>query len=234
MSALSELTDRDSVGPRRDARTVDRSRRLQLVLGFAVFQVAFYFAYRYGMAFSEQSASPFWFPDSVLLCTLLLVPPRWWPLYVLSVLPVRLFSEVAANIPLWFLMSTFLVDSTRAVLTAWALRHFMKDPLRFDTLRDFATYCLFAVLLFPALGGLGGAAARHALGHEFWATWEQWFLGDALAHLVVTPAILYWIVGAFRARTRKPTISRERAIEMTLLAVGLLLTGYVAANTASG
>ncbi|MET0988528.1 MAG: ATP-binding protein [Steroidobacteraceae bacterium] len=234
MSALPELTDRDSLAPSRDARTADRSHLLHRVLGFAVFQVAFYFAYRYGMAFSQASASPFWFPDSVLLCTLLLVPPRWWALYVLSVLPIRLFSDVAPEVPLWFLMGTFLIDSTRAVLTALALRHFMKNPLRLDTLRDFAVYCLFAVLLIPAVGALGGATARHTLGHDFWTTWEQWFLGDALAHLVVTPAILYWIVGAFRARTWRPVISRDQAIEVTLLSVGLVVTSYIAANTGGG
>src|SRR6516165_2399737 len=47
---------------------------LRKVLGFLLFMTAFYFAYRYGMSFSQACAAPFWFPDSVLLCALLLRP----------------------------------------------------------------------------------------------------------------------------------------------------------------
>ena len=54
--------------------------RLQNLLGFCLFVTAFYFACRYGMSFSQACAAPFWFPDSVLLCALLLIQPRrWWP-----------------------------------------------------------------------------------------------------------------------------------------------------------
>ena len=44
-------------------------RNLLALCGFAT---AFCFAYRYAMSFSHATASPFWFPDSVLLCALLL------------------------------------------------------------------------------------------------------------------------------------------------------------------
>ena len=59
-----------------DLREVVRGSRLRNVLGFCLFGVAFYFAYRYGMSFSYVTSSPFWFPDSVLLCTLLVVRAR--------------------------------------------------------------------------------------------------------------------------------------------------------------
>ena len=52
---------------------------------------------------------------------------------------------------------------------------------------------------------LPGQAPNVTLGYEFWLTWEQWFRGDALAQLVVTPVIFYWVsrgpmesVGPFR------------------------------------
>ncbi len=74
----------------------------------------------------------------------------------------------------------------------------MRNPTRFETVRDFGVYCLFAVLLAPALSAFGGAAARQALGQDYWVAWEQWLLGDALANLIITPAIFYWIVAARR------------------------------------
>src|SRR5262245_47256028 len=42
----------------------------------AVFELAFYLAYAYGMTFPQDDPAPFWFPNSVLLCTLLLTPRR--------------------------------------------------------------------------------------------------------------------------------------------------------------
>src|SRR5262249_6734246 len=199
-------------------------------LGLCLFEAAYFVAYQFGMSFSRASASPFWFPDSVLLCALLLTRPgRWWIL-VLGTLPIRLFSEVARDIPTWFLLVTFAIDSAKGVLTALALRRFIKNPLRFETLQDFAGFCLWAVLLIPAASALAGAAARRALGQEFWLAWEQWFLGDALAHLVVTPAILYWVFGASR-KIRVP--DAKRWLEGGVLALGLLVTGYLAFGTRS-
>ena len=86
---------------------------LRKVLGFLLFMTAFYFAYRYGMSFSQACAAPFWFPDSVLLCALLLSRPRQWWLFVLAPLPIRLFVGFASNIPVWFLAGAFAIDSTK-------------------------------------------------------------------------------------------------------------------------
>ena len=223
-SALRKLGG--AAAPRADRRLTPWT----FVLAFLVFQVAFYYAYRYGMAFSQAVASPFWFPDSVLLCALLLSPPRVWAIFVLGALPIRVFSEVARDIPLWFLLSTYAIDSVRGVLTALILRRVLKNPLRFETVQEFASFCLWAVVLVPAASALAGAFARQALGHAFWPSWEQWFLGNALAHLVVTPAILYWVFGA-RWDVRATT--RGRWLEGGLLALGLVVSGYVAFGTQS-
>ena len=130
-----------------------RSRDLFALAGFAG---AYYVAYRYGMSFSRVSASPFWFPDSALLCALLLSQRRRWWIFVLVTLPIRVFSEVARDIPLWFLLTTFAIDAAKGVLTAMALRRFIKDPTRFETLRDFALFCAWAVVLIPALSAFAG------------------------------------------------------------------------------
>src|SRR5262249_2110689 len=111
------------------------------------------------------------------------------------------------------------------------LRRFLKNPLRFDTVQEFAFFCVWAVLLIPAVAAFGGAAARHVLGYDFWSAWEQWFLGNALAHLVVTPALLYWVFGAPWGM-RVPGVTRW--VEGGLLAVGLPVTGYLAFDTPAG
>ena len=195
---------------------------VRYVLALCLFETAFYFAYRYGMAFSDAAPSPFWFPDSVLLCALLLVPPRWWWLVLLAPLPIRLSVEVPPDAPQWFLLATFAIDSAKGLFAAATLRRFMRNPLRFETVTDFGVYCLFAVLLAPALSAFAGAAARQALGSGpgYWPAWEQWFWGDALATLIITPAIFYWFVGA---RWNFPTRLNARWLEGALLIVGLVL-----------
>jgi len=192
---------------------------------FCLFLTAYFFAYRFGMSFSEATASPFWFPDSVLLCALLLSPPsRWW-LFILATLPVRLLVAVPPDVPGWFLVATFAIDAARNLLTAVLLRRLIAGPIRLESMRSFALFCLVAVLLVPAVFAFGGAAARHALGHAYWPAWEQWFLGNALAHLVITPAIFFWV---FEAPGRIRTLSARRGVEAGLLVAGLILSGYFA------
>ncbi len=202
------------------------------VLVLCVFAPAFYFAYRYAMyPFSQATASPFWFPDSVLLCALLLVRPGWWWLFILVALPIRLLAPVSANIPLWFLLTTFSIDSVKGLVVAVVLRRFLRNPVHFETVREFALYCLFAVLLVPAASALAGAGARHFRGFDYWPAWEQWFLGNALTHLVVTPFIFYWVLGA---PWHAPSRFAIRWVEGALLAAGLIATVYIALDTEAG
>jgi PAS domain S-box-containing protein len=212
----------------RGMESIAQRRPVREIAGFCAFVVAYYFAYGYGMSFSQAAASPFWFPDSVLLCALLISPLRRWWILILAILPIRLFSEVAAGIPTWFLLATFAIDAAKGILTALVLRWLIDNPLQFKTVREFALYFLFAVLLVPAAGAFAGAGVRTILGHDFWLSWQQWFLGDVLAQLIITPAILYWVFGApgnLRARSTK------RYVEGGLLAAGLIVTGYLATNT---
>ena len=117
-------------GDERVSRNVHEGERTRLfrrsglrsAFELGAFATAYYVAYRYGMSFSEATASPFWFPDSVLLCALLRRRPgRWW-LFILAMLPIRLFSEVAQDVPLWFLLATLANDSIKGIVSAFILR----------------------------------------------------------------------------------------------------------------
>jgi PAS domain S-box-containing protein len=213
------------------AGTIDEIGRglglsVQDLLGFCLFEAAFYFAYTSGMSFSQIAASPFWFPDSILLCALLVSRPQVWWIFILLPLPIRMFSEVADGIPVWFLLTTFWIDSAKGLFAAIALRHFIGRSFHLETVREFIAFFLFAVLLIPAISAFCGATARSALGHDYWVSWEQWFLGDALAQMIVTPAILHWGLGL----SKGGALDAKRRIEAALLAVGLIATGYLATN----
>jgi PAS domain S-box-containing protein len=111
------------------------------------------------------------------------------------------------------------------LIAALALRRFVADPLRLRNTRDFVLYGLIAIALVPAVMALGGAGARFALGYDFWAAWRQWFLGNALANLIVTPAILYGIPDLSRALKDS---RRKRWFEALFVATGLIIASYFA------
>lgn len=189
-------------------------------LGFIAFAFAYLVAYRFGQSFSPAVSAPFWFPDSVLLCALLSTPRRRWWLLLLGILPLRLLGDPQAGAPWWFLGSVYLNDCAKGVIGAWLLQKFMRDPIRLSQMRELGVYCLIAVVLLPAASALLGAASRASLGASYWASFEQWLLGDAMANLVLTPILFYWVL-----RPPNPaTFSTPRLIEAGLLAIGLLLT----------
>ncbi len=196
--------------------------RLRQALGFCTFVVAYGVAYRCGIAFSQPTASPFWFPDSVLLCALLITQPRHWWLLILAIVPIRFLLD-GAEIPLWYYSVCVVNDTAKGLIAAWALRAFVSNPLQFASTRDYIVFCAVAVILLPALSAFGGAASLAALGNDFWRAWERWFMGDALAQLVVTPFILYWLIGA---PWRSPIPDAKRMLEAGVLAIGLIATCY--------
>jgi len=198
--------------------------------GFLAFLVAYYFGFRFGNGFSQATASPFWFPDPLLLCALLKSRRDLWWFFILATLPIRVLLGGAADIPLWFLVTTATIDAARVLVTALVMRRFMHNTLRFETLRDFGLFVLLAVILIPAVFALGGAAARQVWGLDFWTTVGQWAAGDALAQLIIAPAILYWVFGA---AWKGKTFAVKHLAEAVLLTAGLLLSSYWCATDAA-
>jgi PAS domain S-box-containing protein len=88
------------------------------------------------------------------------------------------------------------------------------------SLKAFAKYCLFAVLLAPLTSALVGAFSSEPGG--YWLQWRLWFFADALAFLTVTPAMLSW-ASEGHARRRNP----ENYLELAALMIPLLFFGYL-------
>jgi PAS domain S-box-containing protein len=196
------------------------SGTMRNVLGLCVFELAYVCAYYFGMSFDQGVAAPFWFPDAVLLCALLCTPRRWWWLLLVAILPVRLLVAVPADTELWFLAAVYVNDCAKGVIAALLLQRFLDDPFRLRSTRDLGIFFLFAVLLVPALSAAGGAAAHSAMGRAFWPSFDQWFLGNALASLVVVPILFYWVL-----RPPNPDgFSWPWMAEAAVLAIGLIVS----------
>jgi len=191
------------------------------------------FAAIYGLAsvLSEHAygslavPSPFWLPDSVLLCALLLVPRTQWWVFVAAIWPLRLLVGAVPGTPLWFQVTALANDSIKGLAAAWLLHHFVRRPVRLQTLREFMIFLGIAAAAVPALSALLAAPARFALGDPVWRASSQWFLGDVLAQVIVTPTLLYWCTRAYRPH--KPPG------ELVLVFVGLagaLFFGFVVSH----
>jgi two-component system sensor histidine kinase UhpB len=144
--------------------------------------------------------SPFWLPDSVLLCALLLTPKEQWWVFVGSILPVRLLAGAVPGTPIWFQLVSIGNDAAKAILAAWLLRRLVGRRVPLGTLNEFFIFLGVAAVAVPALSAVAAAPARYMLGDPVWSTMYRWFLGDALAQVIVTPAILYWSARTYRHR----------------------------------
>ena len=199
----------------------------RLLFHLLIFELAYFVAYRYAMEMSPRTGSPFWLPDSVLLSALLLSPPRNWWIFLVAPLPLRFLVPTR---PLWFLLVALGNDVVKTLVAALLLRRALKGRgIRFDSLHDFWIYLGAAAVVAPALSGVAGATAWAALGREFWPTWRNWFLGDALANLVLTPLVLCLAVGWRKVLYAKPL----RYLEGFAVFAGLVVAERLAQSGSS-
>jgi PAS domain S-box-containing protein len=198
--------------------------------GLVPFEIAYLLAYRFGISFTQQLAAPFWFPDSVLLCALLVSPAKTWWIYIAATLPVRLFLFVPSGTPLWFLLACVVNDSLKALLAAWLLRGVSRPPVWLESLRGFIRYFLVAVTLSPALSAAAGAMSRVYFGDKFWTAWSNWFLGDALASLMLTPLFVSLVTD----RPRSAQLGVKDYVGALVIVGGLTAGAYLAFNGGLG
>lgn len=203
------------------AREPSRARSILLELrNLALFAAAYLAAYAFSRWLAQGNGTRLWLPDSVLLCALLLTPRKKWWLYLLMTMPARFFPGLRPQVAAWFLWLTWANDLAKALLTAYLLRYTAPSSIRFNSVRRYSTYLGIAVVLAPLFSGFFGALTRHlALGHPFWAAYGQWSLGDVLANLVVTPALLMWLTGGHRRL-------RHRRLEVVLWTITFGLSLY--------
>jgi PAS domain S-box-containing protein len=191
---------------------------------FSVFVVGYFLSILAGEHVYGSLAvpSPFWLPDSVLLCALLLAPrDRWW-LLIGATWPIRLAAGLPQSTPSWFVLSGIANDSLKAFAAAWLLQRFLGSAVRLHSFRQLLVFMAVATVAVPALSALGAMPLRTAFGDEgLWSAAYRWFLGNALAQAVVTPTLLYWC-------TSRYTELGFRWKERLLVSCGLIAILYYA------
>src|SRR5215471_4112500 len=130
-----------------------RFRPLWLTLGPFLAALFYYLGAQAAFAIgtlTEQFA-PFWPPNVVLLCALLLAPRRYWPLYIAACFPAHVLAERGMAMPLLQLLAAFASNIAVATLNAIVLQWLLRGPPWLGSLRNASLYLSLAVVINPAV-----------------------------------------------------------------------------------
>jgi signal transduction histidine kinase len=177
---------------------------------------------------SDRIFAPFWPPNVILFCALLLVPYRHWWIYIAAVFPAHVVAELHVGMPMPQMLVAFATNCMVALLNAFAVRHFLGGPPWFGNLRKASRYILATAVACPAVSALGGAFVPILGGgpvDNYWIYWAHWYVANALSSLTIGPLFLTWYGEGWRWLKAVP---RRRQIEAVLLTAGVVVVCSVA------
>jgi len=182
---------------------------------------------------SDKIFAPFWPPNVILFCALLVAPKtRWW-LYILAAFPAHVAAELDVGMPAAPLVVAFVTNCMVAVLNAAVARRVLGELPWFGSLKKASLYVLIAAVAGPAVVALGGAFVPilgGATGH-YLTFWAQWYLSNALGFLTLGPIFLIWLSGGPKFRS---FASAPRLIEAAALGVALVVVCALAFRLSAG
>lgn len=215
--------DRSTVFPKEalQLRSSLTGLRTPFLVGIAYFLGA-QAAFQIG-TLSDRIFAPFWPPNCILLCALLLAPKSRWGLYIAFAFPAHVIAEITVAMPFAQSMVAFATNCLVALLSAAGVRWFLNEPPWFGTLNRAAMYILITSGISPAIAALGGAFVQIMGGGaitEYWRYWGNWYLSNALGAVALTPPFLIW----FHSKREGLRFPLPRVVEGIVLTVGLVVT----------
>ena len=163
--------------------------------------------------------STFWPAAGLYLAVLLVTERRRWPGFVVTAAVAGLVvSAIVGRKPLLASAGLFS-DAVEALLGALLIRAFVRGRPRMWRMRDLLAVIVLGAGLAPILPALlSGAAASFSNRVPFGSSSLDWWSGDAIGILVVTPLLLAW--GPSDSAERNPV--RQRPAEFAALIAGAL------------
>jgi signal transduction histidine kinase len=184
-----------TVGALWEPLSLGRVRSITPALVPFLVAVAYYLGAEaaFGIGTLTQQFAPFWPPNVVLLCALLMAPKRLWPVLIAAVFPAHVLAEWGMAMPFPQVVAAFGCNVSVAVLNALALMRLVRGPPWLGSLRNASLYILLVVVAIPAVVALA-AGFEPMLGdgdpNDYWAFWWRWYLSNALGGLTLTPVFL--------------------------------------------
>ncbi len=171
---------------------------------------------------TDKLFAPFWPPNIVLFCALLIVPTRSWWIYLVAAFPAHVLAELHIGMAFPQLLVAFVTNCLIAGANAWAVRTYVGGAPWFGNLRKAFLYVLITAIVVPALAALLGAFTQVAgpgTLDNYPLFWAQWYASNALGSLTLGPVALIWF-----AEPRRPasTLSGQEWVEVISLGVALV------------
>jgi signal transduction histidine kinase len=171
--------------------------------------------YGFAIKFPPHYISPLWPTGAILFSVLVATPVRHWWAYTLA----AYFTSVLRNVWQGFPVSAVLFVMAGIVeylIGAVILRRFAGGLRAFESLRGLVVYIGTAVLVAPVVSAF---VAMASTAENYWFYWRVWFLSEALAFVMLAPALVTWIAVA---RTGLVGVTRARCVEAGLIGCALL------------
>src|SRR5215469_8613417 len=138
----------------------------RILLAAALVAITYGLTARLGAAlhFPDVPVSAIWAPNAVLLAALLLVPRRYWWIYLAVLFPVHLLVQVSlTHTPLPQVLIQYGVNCATALIAAFALNAFVPHLQRIDRMRTAVAFIVLAGFVAPIFSSVLMAAAFVAL-----------------------------------------------------------------------
>jgi len=165
---------------------------------------------------SQSQFSTFWPAAGLYMGVLAVAPRRTWPWFMAAaaLADVTVSALIGRN-PL-LTGATVLANPIEAALGASLVLRACRGRPQMSRRRDVLALFVLGAGVAPALGAVvGGFPVSLRYDQGLAASWSEWWSGDALGVLIVTPAVLAW------SRPQRPGRSsiRQRPIEFAALLV---------------
>jgi len=211
-------------GVRRDA--LPKAIRNSVIVAIAYYfgaELAFWIG-----TLSDKIFAPFWPPNVVLFCALLVTPPGQWWLFILAAFPAHIAAELRVGMPAGQLLVAFATNCAVAMLNAFAVRRLLVEPPWFGSIRKATAYVFITAFLSPALCAFGGAFVQILGGgslENYGLYWARWYASNALGSLTLGPIAMIMLEG------RRSSALTLRHLEAALVALCLIAACIVAFET---
>src|SRR6476620_1929130 len=173
------------------------------------------------LCFPDSKVSLFFPPHAILVSILLLVPARHWWAYALAAASTHYFATQQAGWPAPYALQCEVFDAAKCLLTAAALRRFIRSPFNRITLREAVIFVLIAAIIVPFGTAFWGAAftVAYGFGTHYWIEWRNLGISNGVTTIVLVPVIL---IGAHQLSTKGIKAAPGRILEACLLAAAIL------------
>lgn len=176
------------------------------------------------LAEASELQGVFFIPAGITVAFLLRVPKRAWWVILLAAALTEYVMDVRSELPSLASLGFAAANTAEPLIGALIVTRAI-GYVDLARRRDLFWFTLGAVVVGPLVGAaIGAAADRYLGGDEFFATFWQWWLGDALGVILVGGAILAWGSSA----DRKPLLSPWGVV---LIATSVTLTVLVIVAT---